>query len=398
MAGPLRRLHDRPCPSLTILPVTVSHLGLCMLGCRAWHHGSSNSTQRSGESLQRSHTWSTRCWDLLASLHFPCAAGRLKFTTSVSDGSVSKQMQRTSSGENPTCTMSVMRPWTSDVEMPSPSLLRGWQPTWWGRSFCDQAKPLFLRRARILSIMLTSFSPPFAFSNSAMISAFSSAEIAMAGTFRCYTFKSEPNFCSRQMRVYSASRDAIKDLHPSTAIWLRDLSGTWITIATEGIYDQVKPLKIFGQINFPKAPLVRRRLHRPTHAHHRRSGRTNIQENDDSKEKSLHSLRYTKKVPPNHIRFVLCFFGSALLIMLYFARCMGWKISEPRWFNFKTWLKSLFSHQDTPKNKRNRFQKNIFVFHGLCSFTRWAASQTQIGTWKNKTSYTKIEKHHAPKW
>jgi len=88
---------------------------------------------------------------------------------------------------------------------------------------------------------------------------------------------------------------------------LRDLSDTWI-IATEGMYDQVKPLKIFDQINFPKAPLVRRRLHRPTHAHHRRSGRTNIQENDDSKEKSLHNLRYTKKVPPNHIRFVLCFF------------------------------------------------------------------------------------------
>ena len=60
------------------------------------------------------------------------------------------------------------------------------------------------------------------------------------------------------------------------------------------IYNQVKPLKIFEQINFPKAPLVRRRLHGPTHAHHRRSGRTNIQENGDSKEKSLQILRLKK--------------------------------------------------------------------------------------------------------
>jgi hypothetical protein len=40
----------------------------------------------------------------------------------------------------------------------------------------------------------------------------------------------------------------------------------------------------------------------------------------------------------------------------------------------------VFAPGHTPKNKRNRFlKKNIGVFHGLCSFTHWAAAQTQIG-------------------
>ena len=246
MAGPLCRLHDRPCPSLTILPVTVSHLGLCMLGCRAWHHGSSNSTQRSGESLRRSHTWSTRCWDLLASLHFLCAAGGWSpqplswmdpFRSKCSELHLEKILLAWCLWWDRELLMwrCQVRLCCEDGSLPGEAEASATRPhhfSWEGRGSCQSCSPVSPR----LSLSPTA---PWSLPSALLRSPWQELSVVIPSNLNQF---SAVGRCEFTLHLEMRSKTCIPQQQ-------MDYHRPW-----RYIYNQVKPFNIFEQIDFPKAP------------------------------------------------------------------------------------------------------------------------------------------------
>ena len=165
------------------------------------------------------------------------------------------------------------------------------------------------------------------------------------------------------------------------------------------IYNQVKHFNIFEQIDFPKAPPAEGAC-----TGHACPLSAIWADQHIGKWWFKGKIIAKFKIKKGFHQTICVFFFVVFLVPLCssccpFATGKGWKISEPRWFNFRTWLKSLFSHQDTPKTNVTDFKKHIciprFLFFyplGCISNPNWHVKKQNILHPNWKTSCTQMIK------